>query len=145
MSGDNVLWEKVEKIKQAEKKPARKTKPQKSKKVDRNRDTVTPRHRAAEVSRGQETKSGGKHDTTTPAIVETIRKGVRQQGKEAATHRFTAEEKQAIADIVYTYGKEGYRTSENEIARIGLHWLIQDYQEKGRQSVLAKVLEALNG
>lgn len=90
-------------------------------------------------------------DTTTPRVLETmiatkveaVRKAVKQVGKEAATHRFSAEEKQAIADIVYTYGRQGYRTSENEITRIALNWIVRDYQENGTESVLEQVLKAL--
>ena len=95
---------------------------------------MTPRHR----------------DTTTPsrqedeAVVETIRKAVRQLGKEDATYRFTAEEKKALADIVYSYGSGGIRTSQNEITRIAINWLLEDYREAGRASVLARVLDRLN-
>jgi hypothetical protein len=35
-------------------------------------------------------------------ITESIRKAVRHLGKEAATYRFTQEEKKALADIVYS-------------------------------------------
>src|ERR1700690_701551 len=49
------------------------------------------------------------HDTTIPSmvsrphdtIIELIRSAVKTFGKEAATHRFTPDEKKAIADIVY--------------------------------------------
>jgi hypothetical protein len=77
-------------------------------------------------------------------MTETIRKAVKQIGKEAATYRFSAEEKQTLADIVYTYGRQGYRTSENEITRIAVNWLILDYQERGKQSVLSRLLDALH-
>src|SRR5579859_7699590 len=50
------------------------------------------------VSRHHDTK----HDTMTPrhhdAIIELIRSAVKTFGKEAATHRFTLEEKKAVAD-----------------------------------------------
>ena len=76
-------------------------------------------------------------------MVRSLRKAVIAVGKEAATHRFTLEEKRAIADIVYTYGRQGYKTSENEIARVAINWLMLDYTENGRKSVLEKVLKAL--
>ena len=93
----------------------------------------------------------GTRDTTPPrqrggitaSTTRRLRKAVRVIGKEAATHRFTPEEKNQLADIVYTYGRQGYRTSENEVVRIGVNWLIVDYQENGRQSVLHKALKAL--
>ena len=79
----------------------------------------------------------------TRSMVRRLRKAVKQIGKEAATHRFTLEEKDGLADTVYTYGRQGYRTSENEIVRISVNWLFEDYQENGKQSVLHKVLRAL--
>ena len=80
----------------------------------------------------------------TPATVEAIRKAVKLVGKEAATHRFTPEEKQAIADIIYTYRRQGCDTSENELARIAINWLVWDHQAHGEASILAYVLKALN-
>lgn len=84
------------------------------------------------------------HDTVIPAFIETVRKAVKQIGKEAATHRYTPEEKQVIAEIVYTYARRGCKTSENEISRIAINWLVQDYQHRGTASILDQVLKALN-
>ena len=95
-------------------------------------DTTTPRHHDTVVSRY--------HDT----IVELVRKSVKEFGKEAATHRFTLEEKRAVADIIYTYKNNGIKTSENEIARISVNFIIEDYRENGEQSILHKILEVLN-
>ena len=97
-----------------------------------NRDTMQPRNHDTVVSRY--------HDTT----IETVRKAVKELGKEAATHRFTIEEKRAIADLVYAYKRRGIRTSENEITRIAVNFVLQDNQESGRNGVLDKVLRALN-
>lgn len=100
-----------------------------------NRVTVTRRDRATAVARHR--------DTVPRSMVERIRRAVIKIGKEAATHRFTQEEKDVLVDIVYTYGRQGYRTSENEIIRIGANWLMGDYRENGKQSVLHRVLKAL--
>ena len=95
-------------------------------------DVVIPRH----------------HDTTTPryrdTTIETIRKAVKQIGKEAATHRYTEAEKKAIANIVFTYKNRGVFTSENEISRIAVNSLFEDFEENGEESILAKCLKALN-
>jgi hypothetical protein len=99
----------------------------------RHRDTKQPRHHATTTPRY--------HDT----VIEMIRTAVKAFGKEAATHRFTPEEKKAIADIVYAYRQTGIRTSENEISRIGVNFLVEDYRKNGENSVLHKVLKALNG
>jgi len=80
------------------------------------------------------------HDTT----VETIRRAVKALGKEAATHRFTATEKEAIAEIVYACKRQGLRTTENEITRVAVNFIVHDYQANGKDSLLVRVLLALN-
>ena len=65
-------------------------------------------------------------------------------GKEAATHRFTLDEKKAIANIVYTYKLRDMKTSENEITRIALNYLIDEYRRNSTSSILAQVLARLN-
>ena len=100
---------------------------------------MTPRH--------HDTTIPFNHDTTAPLendLFETVRKSVKQIGKEAATHRFTLEEKNELADIEYTYKRQGIRTSENEITRIAINYFIEDYRQNGEQSLLAKILERLN-
>ena len=88
------------------------------------------------------------HETTIPGeeqdIFETVRKSVKQIGKEAATHRFTLDEKNQLADIEYTYKRQGIRTSENEITRIAINYFIEDYRKNGEESLLAKILKRLN-
>jgi len=109
-------------------------------KAQTNPDTMTPRHHDTTVSRY--------HNTTTPEqdsdIFEVVRKAVKQLGKEAATHRFTLTEKNLLADIEYTYKRKGIRTSENEITRISINYIIEDYRKNGEESILAKILKRLN-
>jgi hypothetical protein len=118
----------------------RKKKPQTNPKFASNRDTVIPRNHDIMTPSNRDTTQPSYHDT----IVQLVRKAVKELGKEAATHRFTVQEKQAVADIIYTYKMRGIRTSENELARIAINFLIHDYQENGENSVLDKVLQALN-
>ena len=113
--------------------PEKITKPKKNKtEQPSNSDTTTPRYHDTTVSRYQET------------IFPLVRKAVKELGKEAATHRFTLEEKRAIADIIYTYKNDGIKTSENQIARISVNFIIEDYRANGANSILHKILEALN-
>ena len=113
----------------------------KRKKVEQpsNLDTTIPRNHDTMVSRYQ--------DTTTPQVygvaIELIRKAVKEFGKEAATHRFTEAEKKEIADLLYTYKNRGIKTSENEIARIAVNFVVEDYKVNGENSVLHKLLKAL--
>ena len=103
-------------------------------------DTVIPRH--------HDTMQPRNHEITTPAedetIEEKVRKAVKQMGKEAATHRFTLDEKNALADIEYRYKRQGIRTSENEITRIAMNYFVEDYKLHGENSLLAKILKMLN-
>jgi hypothetical protein len=77
------------------------------------------------------------------STVETIRQVIKVPGREVSYLRLTPEEKAVLTDIVYTYKRQGQKTSETEINRIALNYLLLDYRENGQQSVLARVLAAL--
>lgn len=83
--------------------------------------------------------------TTLQANLEEVRKAVKPTGKEAATYRLTVAEKQALSDIAYAYQRRRIKTSENEIARIAINWLLLDYQADKNNSVLARLLDLLHG
>ena len=76
-------------------------------------------------------------------VIEAIRKTVKVTGREVSFIRLTPGEKQELADIVYTYKRQGKKTTENEIARIAVNYLLADYHASGELSVLAKVIDAL--
>jgi hypothetical protein len=78
------------------------------------------------------------------SMIESIRKAVRFVGKDPFFGRFTPEEKSLLADIAYNHKRKGIKTSENEIARIAVNFIAHDHQEKGKDSILSRVLEALN-
>lgn len=101
-------------------------------KVSTSHDDMPPSNHDTTVSR--------QHDTTT----EIVRRAVKEIGKEAATHRFTPDEKRAIADLVYIYKRQGMRTSENEITRVAVNFILQDHSENGENSIIDRVLKALN-
>jgi hypothetical protein len=100
--------------------------------IPRYHDTVKPLH----------------HDTTVPLaeedMIEVIRKAVKQIGKEPATQRLTMEEKQQLKDIEYAYGRQGIKTTGNEIIRIATNFIVLDYQKNGENGILGKVLKKLN-
>jgi hypothetical protein len=121
---------------QPESTPMRQRKNKKPEKLSDRRDTMTPHHHDTML----DTTVSRYHDT----VIEAVRKAVREYGKEAATHRFTLEEKKAIADIIYTYRQRGVKTSENELARIAINFLVSDYKVNGENSILHKVVKALN-
>lgn len=99
--------------------------------VSSNRDTMTP----------QDQPNTPSSDNTT--MIEKIRLGVKQFGKEAATHRFTIDEKKALSKIIFAYKTQNIRTSENEIARIAINFIIADYEQYGKKSILHQSLNAL--
>ena len=107
-------------------------KPVKATKKPSNRDTTQPHNHTTTVSRYHAT------------IIELVRKAVKELGKEAATHRFTIREKKELADIIYSYKNRSVRTSENEVTRIAVNFIINDYKENGENSILDRTLKALN-
>jgi hypothetical protein len=78
------------------------------------------------------------------SMIETIRKTVKSLGTKVSFTRVTPEEKARVEDIVYTYKRQGVKTSENEINRIAMNLLIEDFAKNGKESVLTQVIEALN-
>ena len=77
-------------------------------------------------------------------VIEHIRQAVKQTGKEAGTYRITREEKKALMEICYFFRIAGIRTSENEIARIAINYLIHDHKSNPKDSILEHVMEAIH-
>ncbi len=75
--------------------------------------------------------------------IEAIRQVVKTPGREVSFVRLSPGEKGELADVVYTYKRQGLKTTETEINRIAINSLLADYRTNGEQSVLAKVLAAL--
>jgi len=73
-----------------------------------------PKKVSSKLPSKQPTKKPLHHDTTVPrhhdAIIEQIRMALKNFGKEAATHRFTLEEKKAIRKIVFSYNQMNIST-----------------------------------
>ena len=77
-------------------------------------------------------------------MIDVVRKVVKANGKEGATLRLTAAEKQQLKDMVYSYGRQGKRTSETELIRIATNYMLEDYRRNGAHSVVARVIAALD-
>ena len=96
----------------------------------------------------QDSTDASKHASTLaikPDIIEIIRKIVKTPAKEEVLYvRLTKEEKQQLGDIEYTYDRQDIDTSANELGRIAVNFLIEDYKANGENSILAKVLTALH-
>lgn len=76
--------------------------------------------------------------------IEALRQIVKVPGREVSYVRLTPEEKARLADVIYTFKRQGQRTTETEINRIALNYLLNDYLKHGEQSVLARVIAALS-
>jgi hypothetical protein len=98
--------------------------------------------------KGEKEKQPSNHTTSVSCnndtMVASISNAVREVGREASTYRFTSNEKKALAEIIYTFRMKNIRISENEIARIAVHYLINDYKEKINNSILSRVWEIFN-
>jgi len=92
------------------------------------------------LSSNHATMPPDKHDD----VIEYIRQAVKHTGKEAGTYRITREEKKALLEICYSYRMSGIRTSENEITRIALNYLIYDHKINPKKSILDRVIEAIH-
>jgi hypothetical protein len=75
--------------------------------------------------------------------IAAVRKIVRTTGKEVSFVRLTLAEKAQLADIVYTLKKQGKKTSETEINRIAVNFLMEDHRVNGVNSILVRVIDSL--
>jgi len=72
-------------------------------------------------------------------FLESIRKVVKNPGKEEVIYvRLTKEEKDSLADISYTYKRQGIRTSDNEVVRVAINALLEDYKINDPVAVLLR-------
>ena len=108
-----------------------------------NQGVQSPREKGGVTAAKHGTTTPRHHGIVTSGEVRRLRKAVKQIGKEAATYRFTREEKDQLSDLIHTCRRQGYRTSEVEITRIAVNWLMEDYRVGGKRSVLCRVLRAL--
>jgi hypothetical protein len=103
-----------------------------------------PQRPEMEKPRSQESEPASTLASEHDSMLEEVRKVVRAQGKEVSYVRLTREEKNQLADIIYSYKRQGIRTTETEISRIAINYLIEDYRRNGKTSILARLLERLN-
>lgn len=72
--------------------------------------------------------------------IAVLQHALKAVGKEIYYIRVTPSEKQRVDDLVHSFKSDGIRTSVNEVGRIALNCLLADYDEKGEQSTLSRVL-----
>jgi hypothetical protein len=110
--------------------------------------TMQPRINARKHANMQASNNASMHasnqSSNQESIVEIIRKVVKDVGKDSVTYRITPEEKKALLELSFSYKMQGFKTSENELIRIAINFLLEDQRQHGRNSVLQGVLDALN-
>jgi len=88
-----------------------------------------------------------KHAIMTPryhdGMTAIIAKSVREVGKEVCTYRLTQKEKTALVEIIYHYRMRNSRLSENEIARIAINFIIEDFKADKKDCILSRITEAM--
>lgn len=107
-------------------------------------DTTVASNQATKTETKQPRNRDAKQPGNQDSILEVVRLAVKELGRVVGTHRYTPEEKQALEELVYEYGRKNVHTSGNEIIRIGLNYLLEDYRLHKNDSILARVLERLN-
>ena len=123
-----------------------------SRKTDQPSPVPEKQEEKAEMNGGvipshHDTVVANNHDTDPRSMdpIARVRKAVKEFGKEAATHRFTLEEKSQLEELEYEYKKRyRIRTTENEITRIAVNYLLHDHRQMGEASILHQVLKSLN-
>jgi hypothetical protein len=129
---DLIYGTKPQTVSPSEEKPKEEQKAPLQRKEPRKKAIKKESYRASTLARKQD------------SMIETIRKTVKTLGTKVSFTRVTPEEKGRLEDIVYTYKRQGIKTSENEINRIAMNFLVEDFNKNGKESVLAQVIEALN-
>ena len=76
-------------------------------------------------------------------LVQAIRRVVRTPGREVSFVRLSPAEKAQLADVAYAFKRQGRKTSETEIHRIAVNFILADHTAHGDASILARILAAL--
>ena len=128
---------------------------QEKKELSKNDDTtlqslqeVTKKPNASMLASKQDSSKASKHASMISLsndAIESIRKVVKNPGKEEVLYvRLTKEEKDSLADVSYTYKRQGIRTSDNEVVRVAINALLEDYKINGANSLLEIVISSLH-
>lgn len=82
---------------------------------------------------------------THAGVYRRVRKAVANRSRLAGfTFRYQAEELDRLDDVTAKVNKNPeVKISKNDVVRIALNWLLEDYEESKRASVLSKVLARL--
>ena len=120
----------------AEVKPPEQTKVTPPKETAHKKQKLKESKKASVQSREQASKLASTH----ASVLAKISKAIREIGKEVSYTRLTQEEKRRVLDIIYSFKSDGVKTTENELMRIALNFLLEDYDLQKKGSILHKIL-----
>lgn len=114
---------------------------------EQGKRTTLPRRHADVATTKRQTEGSNEQASTLAGypddLIERLRRIVKGPGREVSFIRLSAEEKMALGDLVYQLKRSGRKTTETEISRIAVNFILADHAENGDGSVLARVLAAL--
>ena len=87
--------------------------------------------------------SGRQDGNHQDVVIESLRKAVKPLGDRVSYVRLTDAEKDRLQEVVTTLSQQGLKTTENEVSRIAIAYLLTDHDRNGRNSIVARVVEAL--
>jgi hypothetical protein len=74
-----------------------------------------------------------------------LRAVLREERRIHTTVRFSPDEMAALRDLVYQMeAKMGIKITRNEVMRIALHFFLEDYERRKKESLLLQVLEEID-
>jgi len=105
--------------------------------------TQPPRQQATLPPSAQDTKDASSQPSDIDAPTRhRLRELLAQDHPLHYSYRFTREEIDALRDIVYELeAKRGLRITRNDVVRLGLNWVIDDYRARGKDSLLMQVMK----
>ena len=135
-----------EKKKPASQKPGR-PKSRKSGKKAGKKARQKPRRSSGKTTGSKAASSDNQKEepaaVTLQGQMEAVRKVVREVGKERADVGLTAGEKETLRAIAFERTQAGRRTTINDVVRVAVNWLLEDYRARKEKSLLSRTLDAV--
>ena len=113
--------------------------------ANRDNGQDVPLPRSVKRAKSSQAISRPRAATAAPVVdpVDALQQNLKTIGKEIYYVRITPEEKARIEDVLHALKRRGLRTSANELGRIALNQLLADYEARGEESMLIRVLSRM--
>lgn len=90
-------------------------------------------------------ETSGYQDINTPSVIEDIRRVIKDVGHATSPLRLTETESDVLEDMVHTIKKKHkLKTDKNQAVRISLNYILDDFEQNGKNSIIVQVLERLH-